>query len=275
MKYTANMILNKKSRHCLFPFFYYFLLFLPKISIGQSGSQGFHIPFQSGEELKYIVRYGFIRGGEATLQVLSTHQDYQGHPSIHFLATGRTSGTLDIFYKVRNQYESYIDPNTFLPYAYSENIHENSYSRSGKTDFDYSKMQAHNGKGNFSITDLTRDIVSSYYYARSIDISGLKPGDKLTFYYFLEEKVYPMEIVYLGREKVESSLGTFYCLKYSPSLEPGRIFRKDSKMYLWITDDNNHIPIKAKADILVGSVILELKEYKNLIKPLKPIKAED
>lgn len=251
------------------------LIFSPSWIFSQSLGSFSHSVFESGEELNYIVRYGFIRGGEASLKVVNTQQDFKGKKAIHFLATGRTSGVLDIFYKVRNQYESYIDPNTFLPIAYSENIHENSYTRSGITYFDFDKKEALNKTGAHAITEFTRDIVSSYYFARSMDISSLKIGEKVSFQYFLEDGVYPLDIVYLGKEEVDSPQGRFLCLKYSPSIEPGRIFRKDSKMYLWITDDANRIPIKAKADILVGSIILELKSYKNLIKPLVPLKKQD
>jgi len=268
--------MKKRSPYSSKVFLTLLLPFLGFRALGQIEAKALVKPvFESGEELNYIVRYGFIRGGEASLKVLSTHQDFQGKSAIHFLASGRTSGALDIFYKVRNQYESYINPETFLPFAYSENIKENSYTRSGTTTFDYAKKEAQNKKGSHPITEFTRDIVSSYYFARSIDISGLKIGESIKFNYFLEDSVYPLEIVYLGREKVNSPLGWFYCLKYSPSIEPGRIFRKDSKMYLWITDDENRIPIKAKADILVGSVILELKDYKNLLKPLNPIKEKN
>jgi len=231
--------------------------------------------FKSGEELKYIIRYGFLKGGEANLKVVSTNQNYQGKPSIHFLATGRTSGAFDIFYKVRNQYESYIDPETFLPLSYSENIQENKYVRAGTTDFDYSKKEAKNKSGHFAISAWTRDILSVYYFARSVDVSQLNIGDKLTFNYFMENAVYPMDIVYLGKETISSPTGNYQCLKYSPSLEPGRIFKKESKMYIWISDDDNHIPIKAKADILVGSVVLELKEFKNINKPLNQVKDQD
>ncbi len=230
-----------------------------------------HSFFRSGEELDYVVRYGFIKGGEATIRVLSTRQNFEGKSTIHFQATGKTSGAFDIFYKVRNQYDSYIDPETFLPYAYSENIKENSYTRVGTTVFDYSKKVAQNKNGHFSIQTWTRDILSSYFFARSIDLTQLKIGDKLDFSYFLEDSIYPMRIVYLGKEKVNSPTGTYNCLKFSPSVEPGRVFKSDSKLFFWITDDENHIPIKAKADILIGSVVLELKAFKNLMKPMVPM----
>src|SRR5690606_18833269 len=78
--------------------------------------------FETGETLKYKLKYGFITAAEATLQVLDTDIKYNGKPTYHLLAQGKTNGTFDIFFKVRNKYESYIDRATYVPYLYAEDI---------------------------------------------------------------------------------------------------------------------------------------------------------
>src|SRR6187402_1555073 len=75
--------------------------------------------FKPGEELSYKLKYGFFTGAEATLRVEDGGQKISGHPSYHISASGKTAGTFDVFYKVRNQYDSYIDKNTLLPYYYT------------------------------------------------------------------------------------------------------------------------------------------------------------
>ncbi len=87
--------------------------------------------------------------------------------------------------------------------------------------------------------------------------------------YFLDDGVTELSIQYLGKERIKTSLGYFNCLKFSPSIQPGRIFRKDSRLYLWITDDGNRIPVKAQAEILVGSIVMEISGAKGLRYPLK------
>jgi hypothetical protein len=90
--------------------------------------------------------------------------------------------------------------------------------------------------------------------------------------YFLHDGVSKLDVQYVGKELVKTALGTFNCLKFSPSIQPGRIFKKDSKLYLWITDDANRIPVKAQVEILVGSVTLELMSAKGLKYPLAAAK---
>jgi hypothetical protein len=101
-------------------------------------------------------------------------------------------------------------------------------------------------------------VVSAYYFARNLNITTLKEGDSFSLDYFLNDGISKMDIQYVGKEVVKTSLGYIRCIKFSPSIQPGRIFRKNSKLYLWITDDANRIPVKAHVEILVGSVTLEL-----------------
>ena len=67
-------------------------------------------------------------------------------------------------------------------------------------------------------------------------------------------------------------MGTFNCLKFNPTIIPGRIFKKNSKLYLWITDDNNRIPVKAQVEVILGSVTMDLTGAKGLKFPLNAIK---
>jgi hypothetical protein len=79
-------------------------------------------------------------------------------------------------------------------------------------------------------------------------------------------------ITYAGKEKMSCSVGTFNCLKFNPTIIPGRVFRKNSKLYLWITDDKNRIPVKAHVELVVGSVTMDLTGTQNLKYPLNPLK---
>ena len=103
-------------------------------------------------------------------------------------------------------------------------------------------------------------------------MSKLSKGATFSMDYFLDDGVTKLEVQYIGKERVNTSLGYFNCLKFSPAIQPGRIFRKDSKLYLWITDDGNRIPIKAQVEILVGSVTLELISASGLKYPLTAVK---
>jgi len=227
--------------------------------------------FQPGEKLSYKVKYGFVTGAEAAIRVEDSPLKFEGQPVYHIIAEGKTAGTFDIFYKVRSRYESYVDENTLLPYFYTENRHESSYRHSDNVTFNHTNNTIKAGKGMFPFTGNVFDFVSAYYFARCIDVTKLKIGEKLDMRYFLDDGVHAMSITYLGKERVKCSMGTFNCLKFSPTIIPGRIFRKDSKLYLWVTDDNNRIPVKAHVEVIIGSLTMDLTAAAGLKYPLNPV----
>jgi hypothetical protein len=96
----------------------------------------------------------------------------------------------------------------------------------------------------------------------------MRIGQQFNLQYFLDDGIHIMSITYVGKEKTDCSLGTFNCYKFNPTIIPGRIFRKDSKLYLWITADNNRIPIKAHVEVVLGSLTMDLLDAKNLKFPL-------
>ena len=177
-----------------------------------------------------------------------------------------------LFYKVRNRYESYVDQKTLLPYFYAENRHEGNWKHSDKVTFDHETGKITAGKGTFPFKGQVFDFVSAYYFARNIDVSKMKVGEKFEMRYFLDDGINELGITYAGKETVTCSMGTFNCLKFNPTILPGRIFRKDSKLYLWITDDENRIPIKAHVEVVVGSLTMDLTSAKGLKFPLNAVK---
>ncbi|MCJ8210741.1 DUF3108 domain-containing protein [Mucilaginibacter sp. RS28] len=225
--------------------------------------------FKAGERLNYRLKYGIFTAAEAHLKIEDSDVKFDGRPAYHIIADGNTAGTFDVFYKVRNRYESYIDKSTLLPYLYTENRHEGSWHHTDKVSFDRQDNKVTAGQGVFPLKGgKVFDFPSAYYFARNLDVSKLKVGDTFDMQYFLDDGVQTLSITFAGREKVKTALGTFNCLKFNPSIIPGRIFRKNSKLYLWVTDDNNRIPVKAHVEVVVGSLTMELTNATGLKFPL-------
>jgi hypothetical protein len=227
--------------------------------------------FKTGEKLAYTLKYGPFTAAQANLSVQESPIKFDGKPAFHIVADGRTAGTFDVFYKVRNRYETYVDEKTLLPYFYAENRHESSYKHTDKVTFDHDNNTIKAAKGTFPFKGDVFDFVSAYYFARCLDVSKIHIGEKVTLNYFLEDGIHALTITYMGKEKISCPLGTFNCLKFNPTIIPGRIFRKDSKLYLWITDDNNRIPVKAHVEVIVGSLTMDLVSASGLKYPLNPI----
>lgn len=226
--------------------------------------------FKEGETLTYKLKYGFLTAAEAKLRVLTSDVKFDGKPTYHLLVEGSTSGTFDMFYKVRNRYDSYIDRENYSPFLYTENVRENKYRRNDRARFYQGEKKIVAKKGSFkSPVTQTFDLVSAYYFMRNLDLTGIKVGEKITIHYFLDDEVTPLTVQYFGKETIKTELGSIKCLKFSPSIRPGRVFKKDSRIYLWISDDANRIPVKAQAEVIVGTINMEISSAKGLVKPLQ------
>src|SRR5882757_4534396 len=112
------------------------------------------------------------------------------HPAFHIVADSKTAGTFNIFYKVRNRYETYVDQKTLMPYFYTENRHEASYKHTDNVTFDHHDNKITAAKGVYPFKGKVFDFLSSYYISRSIDVSKIKIGDKFELQYFLEDGVH-------------------------------------------------------------------------------------
>ncbi|MGY3054579.1 hypothetical protein ACVWYG_002786 [Pedobacter sp. UYEF25] len=249
------------------------LLFTSLFLIGYARAQQMEVVkepvFQNGEVLNYKLKYGFITAAEASIKVSNSDLKFDNRPTFRLSVDAHTSGTFDLFYKVRDRYDSYIDKEALTPYFYQENIRESSYRRQDKARFYQEGKKVVSNRGTFTPpTNQTFDLVSAYYFARSLDISKLKIGDKFKINYFLQDDISALEVEYMGKEVVDTELGKIRCLKFSPSIKPGRIFKKDSRLYLWVTDDGNRVPVKAEVEILVGAVTMELKSASGLKYPI-------
>ena len=77
---------------------------------------------------------------------------------------------------------------------------------------------------------------------------------------------------FLGKENITVDIGTFSCLKFAPVVQKGRIFKKEEDLTVWVTDDANHLPILARAKILIGAVEMEVTKYNGLANPISKIR---
>lgn len=214
--------------------------------------------YRAGEQLTYKLRYGRLQAATATLTVKDSELRFSS-PTFHLTAKGKTSNAFSVLFPVDNRYDSYIDKDSFLPYFYTENIREGNYRRTDIVRFDHRRKTVKGNKGDFATPSAqTFDMLSAYYFARNLDLSTVKIGESFKLTYFLSDEIEELGIQYLGTETIKTSLGTLECLKFSPEIKPGRIFKKDSRLYLWVTNDGNRIPVRAQVEILVGIVTLEL-----------------
>ena len=224
--------------------------------------------FSTNEVLEYRVHYGFIDAGEARLEVMPQTATFANRKVYHVVGTGQTKGAFDWFFKVRDRYESYIDSQAILPWYFVRRVDEGGYKINQNVTFNHYKNTAISEKATISVPHHVQDLVSAYYFARTLNFDTAKTGDVYPFSAYLDDEVINMSIKYLGKEKVKTKLGTFNCIKFCPVLLVGRVFKDSDDMTIWVTDDKNRIVVRAEASIIVGSVKMDLKDYSGLANPL-------
>jgi hypothetical protein len=57
-------------------------------------------------------------------------------------------------------------------------------------------------------------------------------------------------------------------------MESGRVFRDNEGIKIWVTNDENRVPIKVKADLRVGSIVANLVSFRGLANPFKIVVSE-
>lgn len=226
--------------------------------------------FQSGEDITMKVYYStlgvYVGAGEANFTTTVTR--FNNKPVYHVVATGTTYPFFDKFFRIRDRYESYIDTNTMLPVKFIRNVDEDGYKIYNNVSFNHNAGTAVSTNGVFKVTKCIQDVISSVYYARNIDFSKYKKGDKIPFDMFLDDEIYNLYLKYEGKEQVKTKYGRFNAIKFKPLLIKGSIFEGGEKMTVWVSDDPNHILLRAESPIAVGSIKVDMMAYRNLRYPL-------
>lgn len=226
--------------------------------------------FNPGEKVTYKVYYnmGWIWAGAGEAVFTTEATKYKGTPVYHVKGVGTTYSSYEWFYKVRDVYESYIDTSNLMPIKFKRDVHEGDTKFYNNVTFDHTRKQAVSTNGVFDIPNCVQDVLSTIYYARNIDYSKYKPGSKIPFNMFIDDEVYSLYIRYLGKEKIKTKHGTYNAIKLAPLLVEGTMFKGGEKMLVYVSDDENHIPVRIESPILIGSIKVDLLTYSNLRHPL-------
>jgi hypothetical protein len=226
--------------------------------------------FQAGETITYKVLYKlanvYVGAGEAVFT--NTLERMNGKDVYHVIGDGKTYSFYDKFYRVRDRYETYIDTATLQPYKFIRNVNEGGYKTYENVTFVKTTNTAVTTEGVYKVPSCIQDVLSAIFYARNIEWAHLKPGDKVPFDMFLDRQVYHLYVRYLGKETIRTKYAKFRTIKFKPLLIQGTIFEGGEKMTVWVSDDPNHIALRVESPISVGSVVVDMINYRNLRHPL-------
>ena len=236
--------------------------------------------FQSGEELYYDVVYnwGFlwVEAGKVDFKVHKERLD--GREVFHFESAGKSLEKYDWFFKVRDYYDSWAEMTDLKPIKYSRNTSEGKQKADNKYWFDYKQQKIYTNSWNsqrerkldtLHLFPCLFDIMTAVYYVRTLDLSNYKINEKIPLSMIVDDEIFKLYGRYLGEETIKMREKKEYkCLKFSISLVEGTMFKGGEDLEVWVTNDNNRIPILIEAKILVGVVKATFDHAKNLKHPL-------
>jgi hypothetical protein len=236
--------------------------------------------FQKGEKLVYKVYYdSFVTGevvaGECTFEIQKESRVIAKRNTMHIIVNGVTKGAFNLFFRVKDRYETFLDEEAMAPWLFIRRVDEGGYIINQDVHFNWynNTMQFKNvekkTQNTSSVPAYTQDILSAIYYMRALDYSKSKEGDGYPIIFTLDDTVYTTKVFYMGKEQLRTSLGTFNTFKVKPMVLTGNVFKDPFPMMVWVTDDENKIPIMAETAVLVGSVKMELISYKGVKNPVK------
>jgi len=229
--------------------------------------------FKAGEKITYVVFYNviglYVNAGTATFT--TTKSTFNNQEVFHVVGEGITNKSYDWIFKVRDRYESYFKTDDLKPLKFIRNVNEGGYKKHEVVTFNHDENVVITNNGVQKVPDEIQDVISFLYYARNLDFDQYKKGDKISFNMFLGEKVYSMYVRYMGKQTVTTRYGKFKALALRPLLLNGNTFSGGEDMTMWVTDDQNHLPVRIESPISVGKIKVDLMEFTDIKYPLSSL----
>ena len=226
---------------------------------GVSG-QGFSSSaYRVGEKLTYNVAFSnFPSAAHVEVEVVSRGMHF-GREAIQLRAHVETTGVINVaLFSINNDYLSFVDPNTGLPFRSQETVRD--AIRSGDSVQDFSQPG-----GNEAIPPKqkgfpgTFDLLSAFYRARALPLAE---GAIYNFSVRGEGSEYEAELRVVGRDVIRTNVGSFPTIV--TSIKVNRSPLKSLRVYF--SDDERRVPVLMTARLKSGELTAELAGSE-LIKP--------
>lgn len=226
-----------------------------------------NIPYKIGEKCDYSIYFGPIEVGTGTLKVTDSVK-IKNTNTFHIVGEGKTNRFFDLFFKVRDIYETHINPTTLLPLSFTRKVNEGGHIINQDYLFFHDSGFVATQDTTFEILNNSQDMLSAFFYARTFKKEDVKKSASFFVPIFMDNENYSLEILYLYNESIETKWGNIECMVFKPRMQEGRIFQDGEQMKVWISNDNNHLLMKVETKIWAGTIRAFLTDYSSLKNPL-------
>lgn len=231
--------------------------------------------FGKGEILVYRVHYSFFNAGEATITIDENFHRISNKDCYRVNVFGKSIGVFASILRIRDTWRTYMDKETLLPEKFYRSIEEGKYviretafyhretdtvrvirrNKEGKLDWDK----------NFRTEENAHDIISGFYAMRAMDFDKFYIGYKFPMTAFFEDSTYTLQIKYLGTERIKTKFGKMNTHVFTPLMPGNELFEEgENTIKVYFTANEAKVPVKIRAEMFVGAVECDLKDYANV-----------
>lgn len=211
--------------------------------------------FGPGEKLTFSIQYGFIKAGTAEVEVSAP----AGDDTWLLTSRARTNSFFDVFFKVRDRIDSWIDPTTFESVRFEKRLREGKYKGDETVLFDREKQIALYGDSTEVVLPPgTRDVFASFFWLRN---RRLPIGEDISLTYHSSKKNWPTQVKVGPVELVKVPAGEFRCIRIEPRLQSVGVFKQTGRLRIWVTADKRRMPVKLESKVIFGAFEAVLTDY--------------
>ena len=243
------------------------------------------LAFAHGETATFTLHYewGAIDSDVGTAVVRLDTVTFNGLEAYRCTMHGRTTPLYDLIFKVREDFQSWFTRDGLVPLKFSRHSQEGDYEARNLYVYDWDapepaiRAELYTSKVGESIVDVpltpcTFDLPTLFYYARNMDFDVIEPGKKHPMTFAIDDEVFNVYFILHGRETVRvPGIGMVKTIKFGAKLLEGEVFKGEADMIIWVSDDNNRLPVLFEAPLLVGTAKGRMASYKNLKYPFESL----
>ena len=239
------------------------------------------LAFESGEQVSFVLHYkwGTINSDVGSATVRLDTLTFNGRKCFRCRLRGRTTKLYDYFFKVREDFASWFTYEGLVPLKFYRHSREGDYEARNTYVYDRTSPDPHiiadlysskRGQRSMEIplTPCTFDLPSLFYFARNMDFDAVEPGKKHPMTFAIDDDVFNVYFILYGRETIKvEGLGRVKTIKFAAKLLEGEVFKGETDMTIWVSDDENRLPVFFEAPLLVGTARGRMSSYSGLKHP--------
>lgn len=239
------------------------------------------LAFQAGEKVDFILHYkwGSINTDVGTATVTLDSLTFNGQEAFRCSVFGKTKKFYDVFFKVREDFDSWFTRDGLKPLKFTRDTYEGGYEARNTYLYEWDAAEPYIAADVYTsnlgqksmqlpLTPCTYDLPALFFFARNMDMDNVVPGKRYPMTFAIDEEVYNVYFILYGPETIKvKGLGTVETIRFAAKLLEGEVFKGEEDMTIWVTADDNRLPVYFEAPLRVGVAAGRMSGWEGLKHP--------